>query len=618
MSATARAAVRGLLATFAALLIVGLRWPVAAAQPKGDRFEFTRMIAHWDSYGDDDYLTFVEEARPDVCQVGFYGGHFYSLVHTPEYKGYPAHFPVRGLEECGKWFADRNAAIHQRKAKAIGHFNVTFLVGEPEGKDGPRGFFRFYRDLWDVKELGPKPVADPLDLMARNADGTPMASKTYSIGNMREFTACLSNPHWRAVLKAWAKRGIDRGVDGYVINYFYRHNCLCQHCQKGFRNYLSQRFTPDQLRDRFGINDLNAHAFTEIVGWHDPKQSTPLRREMLRFSQVATKEAFDEVFVKYARSIKPGLVLAQWDHLGDFNQINGDERCLLPKDLWGRDEDYLWYSTGGAACFTDLKEGVLGEGTLQARYIRGAFDDKPFTLGKYESTRIRVAIAELAANGGAPMGFYTRFKDPDARREIVRYYRFLEKHDQAFRGHRSHAEVLLLYPRTRVHEGDLAALEAFKQKGKDLLDRHVLFDVLPDDLLTAASRTKYRAVVEATKPSSLPGGLSRFTAPKTVRVSVSTPATGGELTVHLVNYNREEPAEKRSPGGGIKDEKPIAAEGVAVDLALPTGAKVGAVRVVTPEDTEGVAVKAEETDGRVRFAVPRFLVYAVARIELKK
>ena len=34
---------------------------------------------------------------------------------------------------------------------------------------------------------------------------------------------------------------------------------------------------------------------------------------------------------------------------GDFNQISGDERCLLPSELWGRDEDYLWYSTGDAA-----------------------------------------------------------------------------------------------------------------------------------------------------------------------------------------------------------------------------------------------------------------------------
>ncbi len=63
---------------------------------------------------------------------------------------------------------------------------------------------------------------------------------------------------------------------------------------------------------------------------------------------------------------------------------------------------------------------------MEARYVRGAFDDKPFTLGKYESTRIRPAIAELAANGGAPMGFYTNFKDADARRELARYYNFLQ------------------------------------------------------------------------------------------------------------------------------------------------------------------------------------------------
>ena len=116
---------------------------------------------------------------------------------------------------------------------------------------------------------------------------------------------------------------------------------------------------------------------------------------------------FDDVFVRYGRSLKPDLIVAQWNHLGNLSQIDGDERCLLPAELWGRDETYLWYSTGGAANFTDLKNHVLGEATLQARYIRGAFDDRPFTLGKYEGTRIRSAIAELAANGGAPMGFYT-------------------------------------------------------------------------------------------------------------------------------------------------------------------------------------------------------------------
>jgi len=587
----------------------------AADPPRPDRVEFTRLIAHWDAYGDDDYLRFVADARPEVCQLGFYGGHFYSLVHTPEYKGYPAHFPVRGLAECGKWFADRNAAVHKLGAKVVGHFNVTFLVGEPDGPDGPRGFFKFYRDLWDEAQLGPKPVKDPLDLLARRADGSPMASSQYGIGGMREFTACLNNPHWRAVLKAWAKAGIARGVDGYIINYFYRHDCHCEYCQKGFRDYLAGRFTPEQLRERFAIADLRQHRFPEIVGWHDPKRSTPLRREMLRWSQISTKEAFDDVFVKYARSLKPGLILAQWNHLGDFAQISGDERCLLPAELWGRDEDYLWYSTGDSANFTDLANGVLGEATLQARYIRGAFDDKPFTLGKYESTRTRVAIAELAANGGAPMGFYTRFKDPEARKEIVRYYNFLERYDDVFRGNRSHAEVLLLFPRTRVHAGDLAAVDAFKKLGRDLLDAHVLFDVRPDDRLGPDVRDRYRAVLDPTRPVDLPAGLSRFSAPKTVRVSASTPASGTGLTLHFVNYNRIEPGRPRDPGRGIADEKPIPASGVTVDLVLPAGLKATAVYVVSPEDPEPLAVDFTTDDGRLRFTVPKFLVYAVARIQ---
>ena len=152
------------------------------------------------------------------------------------------------------------------------------------------------------------------------------------------------------------------------------------------------------------------------------------------------------------------MIVAQWNHLGNFSQINGDERCLLPAQLWGKDEDYLWYSAGGSAFYTDLSKHFLGDVTLQARYIRGAFDDKPFTVGKYENTRIRSAISELAANGGAPMGFYTRFSDPAARQEIVRYYQFLKKFDSVFRGNRSHAEAALVFPRSRVHAGDVESV----------------------------------------------------------------------------------------------------------------------------------------------------------------
>jgi hypothetical protein len=603
-------------------------WPaVSVAQTNGSvsqppaRREFTRLVAYWDGYFDPGFLPFIEELRPEVVQVGFYGAHFWSLAHTAYGKGYPAHFPVRGLAECGRWFADLNAVLHRRPVKIVGHFNIEFLVGDPDGPEGPRGFFKFYRDLWDAAELGPKPVADPLDLLQKTADGSPIVHETYKIGGMKEYWGCLNNPHWRTVLKAWVTAGLRHGVDGFMINYFYRHDCLCDHCRLGFRQYLAGRFTPEQLRDRFGIADLRTHRFREIVGWHDPKQSSPLRREMLRFSQIATKRAFDEVFIQHGRALKPGLILGIWGHLGDFAQISGDERCLLPAELWGRGEDYLWYSTGDAAHFTDLKEGILGEGTLQARYIRGAFDDKPFTLGKYESTRIRAAIAEVAANGGAPMGLYVNFRDPMARVEALRYYGFLGANDALYHANRQHGEVLLLYPRRRIHQGDLAALQAFKQLGRQLLDRHVLFDVRPDDLPTASEPARYQSVIDPTSDGAARSadlaGWSRFEAPLTVRVSASRPERGDELDVHFVNYNRREPAERRSPGSGVVDDRPIPVAGIKAAIALPEGFRAIRIQALSPEAPSPRDLPCETADGRLRFTLPKFLVYQVARIHLE-
>jgi hypothetical protein len=604
----------------------------SSAAVAGERFEFTRLIAHWSGYSDPGYLSFVDDAKPEVAQVGFYGAHFWSLADTPHGKGYPAHLPVRGHKECGDWFERLNGELHRRGVKVVGHMNVKFLVGDPDSPEGPRGFFRFYRDQWDEKLLGKKPVADPLDLLEKDKSGKPTSNNTYSIGGMREYWACLNNPHWREVLKAWVRCGIQRGVDGFVANYFYRHDCHCEYCVSGFRQHLRDRFSDQNLKQQFAITNLATHQFDEIVCWHDPAQSTPLRREMLRFSQIANKRAFDEVFVKFGRSLKPDLIVAQWNHLGDFNQINGDERCLLPWSFWGTDEDYLWYSTGDMANHTDLASGVLGEATLQARYIRGAFDDKPFTLGKYESVRIRAAIAELAANGGAPMGFYTAFENPEARSELVRYYNFLQRNETLYRANRPHAEVLLLFPRSHVHEGDVSSVNRFKEIGKRLLDQHVLFDVVPDDIATASRRAPYPTVV-SNLLDRLPPDLSHFDAPATVRVSASraaslrstrhllsrsVPPDLRDLAFHFVNYNRQEPSDKNNRGSGIKDEKPIAAPAFQADVKLPTRTRASHVEFLTPEAEEARSLEFEQARGRLRFRVPEFLVYGVVRVELSK
>lgn len=592
-------------------------WTSAVQAESPPRFEFTRLIDHLVGYQDPGYLQFIEDVKPEVVQVGWYGAHLYGP--SPYEAWDHARFSRETLRERRLYFENLNRELHQRGVKVVGHFNIEFLIGDPDGPDGPRGFFKYFRDLWDEEDLGPRPADNLLDLLETGPDGKPIIDNNYAIGGMKEYWACLNNPLWRGVLKAWVNAGIRRGADGFIANYFYRHNCLCPHCVAGFKKHLETRYSAEQLRERFGISDLMAHKFPEIVAWHDPKESTPLRREMLRFSQIGTKRAFDEVFIAYGRSLKPDLILAQWDHLGDFGQINGDERCLLPADEWSRGEDYLWYSTGAAAFFTDLENDFLGEGTLQARYLRGASGDKPFTLGKYESSRTRVTIAELAANGGAPMGMYATFTNPLARQEMVRYFSFMRTLDDVYHANRPYAEVLLLYPRSQVHEGNVAAVEAFKKTGYRLLNEHILFDVLPDDIATPERLAPYRQIVNATDPAEAapPTELSRFETSRRVRVSASRPAWGGEVTLHFVNYNRREPPEKRSAGKGAEDENPIAAEGVKVDFLLPAGERVVRIEALTPEEPAPVVVPTTVKEGRVSFTMPGFLVYGIARVRME-
>src|SRR5439155_4827115 len=174
---------------------------------------------------------------------------------------------------------------------------------------------------------------------------------------------------------------------------------------------------------------------------------------------------------------------------------------------------------------------------------------------------------------------------------IVRYDDFLRRYGSLFRANRRHAEALLLFPRRHVRQGDVAAVDRFKDLGKRLLDAHVLFDVLPDDGAAASERRLYSAVFDPGDArlsavhvtEQLPAGRSRFDAPASVRVSASRPAVGNELTLHFVNYNRELPPDKKNLGSGIKDEKPIAAPVSQADVKLPSTARVTRVEFLTPE-----------------------------------
>jgi hypothetical protein len=249
------------------------------------------------------------------------------------------------LKACGQWFENLNNELHKRGIKVVGHFDVEYHVtGLINGPQGPReGFFKFYNELWDEKEFGPKPVKDPLELLQRKADGTPFVVELEGYSPWPLYHGCMINPHWRTVLKAFVKQGIERGVDGFVINHFYLVGCVCQYCVRGFKDYLRQRYRPAELRRNFGIEDLDKYQFLEIIGRYQPGNMTPLRLEALRFTCISMKNGYDDVFIAYGRSLKPDLILAAWLH-GHYTPSPADERLMLPPELWAKGEDYIWYS----------------------------------------------------------------------------------------------------------------------------------------------------------------------------------------------------------------------------------------------------------------------------------
>jgi len=409
------------------------------------------------------------------------------------------------------------------------------------------------------------------------------------------------------------------------------------------------------VKEQFAIADLKAHAFKEIPSWHDPKMTSPYKLAALKWTQLSLKAAFDDVFIAHGRKLKPDLIVAQWNHLGGFNQINGDERCLLPGDVWGRDESYLWYSTGNAASQTDLANGDLGDGTLQLRYIRGAFGPRPFVLGKYEQTRTRATIAEGIANGGAGLGFYASFKNPAGREAMTTYFRFAAKHRDLYVGAQPAAELLLLYPRSAVQRGDVEPVARFKAIGKQLAREGYAFDIVPDDIVTemqiasrhvvvstSAGRADLRSApsAELDKQGRAQRGPTRLEVEampaddlvaKWRKELVSVTRREGATTVvasvlsqpkrrivHLVNYNREEPPKTATMGRGPHEEKPLAIEGITVRLALQPGERVKSIRLLSPdaEVSIGPAGLVQRT-GEAAFTVPRMLIYTVAVADLE-
>ena len=489
----------------ASVLLLGAVATMAAAQEPG-RFWFNRSCAHWGRV-DEDMVDYLLDVRPQVAICGYFGPNLWAAGSYAREKGEPASWTSLGGGPVDRdWWRNIIDKAHQNDVKMLGMFCLNYTYGDHEK---PAGFFKFYDREWDEDVLGPRPEADALSMMQKNADGTPLTERIYKVEGGTEYYICPNNPAWRATAKAMVTAALEQGLDGFHAVWAKRFDCTCRPCREGFRKWLAARYNAAQLREQFGIEDLVTHHFTSINGSYDPDQASPYALECLKFSQSSTKDFFDEVLIEHGRGIKPDLILGQWNHFyrnssfgpgqqaGTFAQLNADELCVLPSERWGWGEDYIWYSIGNYR-FGDYDKPEMrtwGEFNLERKYFYEAGGGRPSVAKTDDPVRVALVIAESVANGGFAYPRGPNYKDPETREIVRSYFDFLRRHEDLYRPVTSYAEAALVWRRTAVHRGDTMHTDAFKKVGMLLVKNHVLFDVMLDENITPERLSKYRLVL---------------------------------------------------------------------------------------------------------------------------
>jgi hypothetical protein len=498
-----------------ALAMIGILSVSLAELPAAEPVRFLLHGGFGPTLPGEDYLRFVERVKPDVLIMGNFDQQLYAAAAPDPKSKAVALVPA---EHLAKWKAIAER-LHRHGIRLIGHMELFVISDRPIERTDGTGWFGYYDKLWDEKLLGPRPTKHALELLEEPDldDPTPGSDTTARCGcrvNTKSLSGCANKPAWRAAQKALVKAAIAAGVDGFITNRNYVNHCACSHCTARFRRWLESRYTPEQLRERFGISDL-VKAPLCVVGMHRSHETVPppLVLEKQRFAKHMVKEFFDQVYVEYGRALKPDLFLSQWNHMAYFDELHldrghlppstrtsfahgaADERWGLPLDLWGKGEDLLWYCNWGTTQNTIKEKEYAGDTVLYGKLLRALAADRPYVINKYDFYRPRNLMAEAAALGYATNAIDTPWQTEEDREVTARYFNFLRKHGELYRPAESWSEVGLAFPRIALHAGDASPLEYVEAAGRTMVRNHIQFDIVPGDLLATADLGRYRVLI---------------------------------------------------------------------------------------------------------------------------
>ena len=432
-------------------------------------------------------------------------------------------------------------------------------------------------------------------------------------------------------------------LDNYGYGPAYDANSV-----RRFREYLGKTFTAEKLR-QMGVTDLN-----DVQPPMAEPSDIMLRHAWLEFSCRSLAESYYDMS-RYARSLRKDILI-------ECNPGGPGNRIRPPVDH-GR------LLQGGEAFWDEGRSPGYSNGRLHTRIPTYKVARRMNNIA-FAYTTTPLEMAESMAFNRDCLGCICWFEyakivampgsTEPASRALTPYVNFFHTHRNLLRNTKvvADAAVLRSFPSQVFAEPKYAELTYRVEQA--LIENRFCFQIIYDDHLKDLKR--YRVLVlagcvalsdrqiEQIRQYVNSGGrvcivgqagtydewltlrkesaLDDLPATDVIRIkenddivdavhracnnrlSVSIRAGAGlcsELTeqptkrlVHLVNYNTDNPA---------KD--------VLVRLLLPSGRKVEAVTVVSPERQNDLEVSFQERDGVVAFGVPQVSVYEIAVVTMR-
>jgi hypothetical protein len=306
------------------------------------------------------------------------------------------------------------------------------------------------------------------------------------------WRGCPGNPDFLAYIKKAVKKAIAElkadviYFDNLCLFEYHDTLCYCEHCRKGFREYLARRFpTAEAAWKRFGLRRLDGVGLPPLRPWTDHTASAvpikdPMVQEFIEFRCEQLADAWRQIH-EYLRKLNPKAgLMANPSFPRKYN-----ERLTGAVDFWLLKDVPALHYMENAVRNIGVREGVVVSNIRGYRYGR-ALGVTFLPCGRSDLPALTFAEC-LAFNNGTGTLDHAGFEP---------YLEFFRKHrDVFYRKVEPAAEVAILrHDRSltlRWHEA-YTVMELAQQM---LLTAGVPWMPIWGQQLTDGTLKKYRALV---------------------------------------------------------------------------------------------------------------------------